>query len=206
MVIMPTYKISGVEIPNEELHFAYITHKLRNEYGFIESSKKNIPVNNKGEVMPMYTYPCYEWLNSIDWEGANVFEYGTGFSTLWWADKKVNYYGVEDNKEWYDRVKKFNVQYKSDHKEYISSIYAADVKGFDDGIIIFDNSDWHKNTKKELDKYGLIPIHFHGFKPLHVDSETTSCYISKEFNKKAKHIIPMAGTERTQHETDKTIL
>ena len=47
MVIMPTYKISGVEIPNEELHFAYITHKLRNEYGFIESSKKNIPVNNK---------------------------------------------------------------------------------------------------------------------------------------------------------------
>ena len=94
MVIMPTYKISGVEIPNEELHFAYITHKLRNEYGFIESSKKNIPVNNKGEVMPMYTYPCYEWLNSIDWEGANVFEYGTGFSTLWWADKKVNYYGV----------------------------------------------------------------------------------------------------------------
>ena len=45
MVIMPTYKISGVEIPNEELHFAYITHKLRNQYGFIESSKKNIPVN-----------------------------------------------------------------------------------------------------------------------------------------------------------------
>ena len=201
MVIMPTYKISGVEIPNEELHFAYITHKLRNEYGFIESSKKNIPVNNKGEVMPMYTYPCYEWLNSIDWEGA---------------------------KEWYERVKKFNVQYKSDYKEYISSIYAADVKGFDvividgqvrfdcvkpafdklkeDGIIIFDNSDWHKETKKELDKYDLIPIHFHGFKPLHIDSETTSCYISKEFNKKAKHIIPMAGTIREQHETDKTIL
>ncbi len=228
MVIMPTYKISGVEIPNEELHFAYITHKLRNQYGYIESSKKNIPVNNKGEVMPMYTYPCYEWLNSIDWEGANVFEYGTGFSTLWWAEKKVNYYGVEDNKEWYERVKKFNVQYKPDYKEYISSIYAADVKGFDvividgqvrfdcvkpafdklkdNGIIIFDNSDWHKQTKKELDKYDLIPIHFHGFKPLHIDSETTSCYISKEFNKKAEHIIPMAGTERQQHETDKTIL
>ena len=51
MVIMPTYKISGVEIPNEELHFAYITHKLRNQYGFIESSKKNIPVNDKGEVI-----------------------------------------------------------------------------------------------------------------------------------------------------------
>ena len=157
-----------------------------------------------------------------------MLEWGSGGSTLEFSKSLKKYYSVEHNKEWYERVKKFNVQYKSDYKEYISSIYAADVKGFDvividgqvrfdcvkpafdklkeDGIIIFDNSDWHKETKKELDKYDLIPIHFHGFKPLHIDSETTSCYISKEFNKKAKHIIPMAGTIREQHETDKTIL
>ena len=35
----------------------------------------------------MYTYPCYEYLNSIDWTGADVFEYGTGFSTVWWKNK-----------------------------------------------------------------------------------------------------------------------
>ena len=64
----------------------------------------------------------------------------------------------------------------------------------------------NNEVKSFLDKYDLIPVHFHGFKPLHIDSETTSCYISKEFNKKAKHIIPMAGTIREQHETDKTIL
>jgi hypothetical protein len=70
------------------------------------------------------------------------------------------------------------------------------------GIIILDNSDWHKNTKELLDKSDLIPIHFHGFKPLHVDSETTSCYIDREFKRKANHIIPMAGTIREQHITD----
>ncbi len=224
--------IGGVELPIEELHMSYLTYKLRNEYGFIESSKKNVPVNNKGEVMPMYTYPCYEWLNSIDWTNCNVFEYGTGFSTLWWVKKKVNYYGVEDNKEWYDRVNGFmtqtgDVKFKDNHIEYINSIYEHSFKfdvividgqvrfdcvkpAFDklkdNGIIIFDNSDWHKQTKAELDKCDLIPIHFHGFKPLHIDSETTSCYISKKFNKKAKHIIPMAGTIREQHKTDKTIL
>ena len=70
---------------------------------------------------------------------------------------------------------RLHVQFKPDHKEYISSIYAADVKGFDvividgqvrfdcvkpafdklkdNGIIIFDNSDWHKDTKKELEYY-----------------------------------------------------
>ena len=39
-----------------------------------------------------------------------------------------------------------------------------------------------------------------------VDSETTSCYVNRKFNKKAKSIVPMAGTIREQHETDKSIL
>ena len=67
------------------------------------------------------------------------------------------------------------------------------------GMIIFDNSDWHKNTKELLDTKDLIPIHFHGFKPTHVDSQTTSVYMHKDFNKKAQSIIPMGGTERAPH-------
>ena len=56
--------------------------KLRKDFGFLESAKKQMPVNGDGEVMPMYTYPYYEYLNSIDWTGTDVFEYGTGFSTV----------------------------------------------------------------------------------------------------------------------------
>ena len=220
--------ISGSKLPIEELHFSFITNKLRTEYGFLESSKRNIPVNDKNEVMPMYTYPCYEWLNSIDWTNSKVFEYGTGYSTIWWQNKNVNYHAVEDNKQWYDMIKdKTNIKHEPEYNKYSQSIYNYDFKFDvividgtarfdcikptlekikDDGIIIFDNTDWHKNSKEELDKSDLIPIHFHGFKPLHVDSETTSCYINRKFNKKAKSIIPMAGTVREQHETDKSIL
>ena len=71
------------------------------------------------------------------------------------------------------------------------------------GIIIFDNSDWHRNTKELLDTKDLIPIHFHGFKPTHVDSQTTSVYMHKEFSRKARSIIPMGGTKRAPHMTDK---
>ena len=220
--------ISGSKLPIEELHLSFLTNKLRTEYGFLESSKKNIPVNDKNEVMPMYTYPCYEWLNSIDWNGSKVFEYGTGYSTIWWQNKNVDYHAVEDNKQWHDIIEdKTNIEYKPGHHKYIESIYKYDFKfdvividGVvrfdcikpalekikDDGIIIFDNTDWHKNSKEELDRSDLIPIHFHGFKPLHVDSETTSCYVNRKFNKKAKSIVPMAGTIREQHETDKSIL
>ena len=220
--------ISGSKLPIEELHLSFLTNKLRTEYGFLESSKKNIPVNDKNEIMPMYTYPCYEWLNSIDWNDSKVFEYGTGYSTIWWQNKNVNYHAVEDNKQWYDMIKdKTNIKHEPEYNKYSQSIYNYDFKfdvividGIvrfdcvkpalekikDDGIIIFDNSDWHRNSKEELDKSDLISTHFHGFKPLHVDSETTSCYINRKFNKKAKSIIPMAGTVREQHETDKSIL
>jgi len=220
--------ISGSKLPIEELHLSFLTNKLRTEYGFLESSKKNIPVNDKNEIMPMYTYPCYEWLNSIDWNDSKVFEYGTGYSTIWWQNKNVDYHAVEDNKQWHDMIEdKTNIEYKPGHHKYIESIYKYDFKfdvividGVvrfdcikpalekikDDGIIIVDNTDWHRNSKEELDKSDLIPIHFHGFKPLHVDSETTSCYVNRKFNKKAKSIVPMAGTIREQHETDKSIL
>ena len=220
--------ISGSKLPIEELHLSFLTNKLRTEYGFLESSRKNIPVNDKNEIMPMYTYPCYEWLNSIDWTDNKVFEYGTGYSTIWWQNKNVDYHAVEDNKQWYDMIEdKTNINYKPGLHKYIQSIYDYNYKfdvividgvfRFDcikpaldkiknDGIIIVDNTDWHRNSKEELDKSDLIPIHFHGFKPLHVDSETTSCYINRKFNKKAKSIIPMAGTVREKHETDKSII
>ena len=220
--------ISGSKLPIEELHLSFLTNKLRTEYGFLESSKKNIPVNDKDEIIPMYTYPCYEWLNSIDWTDSKVFEYGTGYSTTWWQNKNVDYHAVEDNKQWYDMIKdKTHIKHEPEYNKYSQSIYNYDFKfdvividGIvrfdcikpalekikDDGVIIFDNSDWHKDSKEKLDKSDLIPVHFHGFKPLHVDSETTSCYINRKFNKKAKSIVPMAGTIREQHETDKSIL
>ena len=220
--------ISGSKLPIEELHLSFLTNKLRTEYGFLESSKKNIPVNDKDEIIPMYTYPCYEWLNSIDWTDSKVFEYGTGYSTTWWQNKNVDYHAVEDNKQWYDMIKdKTHIKHEPEYNKYSQSIYNYDFKfdvividGIvrfdcikpalerikDDGIIIFDNTDWHKSSKEQLDRSDLIPIHFHGFKPLHVDSETTSCYVNRKFNKKAKSIVPMAGTIREQHETDKSIL
>ena len=222
-------KLKGVEYPMEELHFAYIVHKLRNEFGFLESAKGQVCVNGKGEIMPMYTYPCYEYINSMDWEGADIFEYGTGFSSLWWKNHKANVHGVEHNLGWYNKIKGKavgDIVLENNVKRY-PNVVSSFGKRFDvividglvryecvkpavaslnsGGIIIFDNSDWHKNTKELLDTTKLIPVHFHGFKPTHVDSQTTSVYMEKSFNRKAKSIIPMGGTKRVPHRTDRSI-
>jgi len=220
-------RMKGVKLSMEELHLAYLFDKLRNNFGFLESVRTQIPVNGSGETMPMYTYSCYEYLNSMNWEGADVFEYGTGFSTIWWKNHGANIYGVEHNKNWYEKINGKELGYitlENSIHNYPHSINIFD-KQFDvividgiaryecvepavsnlkpGGIVIFDNSDWHSNTKELLDTKDLIPIHFHGFKHTHVDSQTTSIYMHKEFSRKAKSIIPMGGTKRTPHMTDK---
>jgi hypothetical protein len=218
-----TIESAGVSLPIEEMHLTFLIHKLRNEFGFMESAKTETPKDSSGETMPLYTYPCYEWINSIDWSGADVFEYGCGFSSLFWKRKKVNLYGVDNNDAW---IMHDNVILETDLTKYPSAINKIDNK-FDvividgsarydcvslsvnkvksNGMIILDNSEWHKDTKELLDKEDFIPIHFHGFKPIHVDSETTSCYLGRQFNRKAKSIIPMGGTFREQTKDDRPI-
>lgn len=211
--------VNGTVLPIEELHLSFLVHKLRTEYGYTKSSKSNIPCMQDGKVMPMYTYPCFEWLQSMDWEDAQVFEYGLGFSTVWWtqtAGAKVA--GVEHDEKWFNSLTSTDPDicaiHTQDKDKYVSSCEGEfDVIIIDgehraecakhaikqikeDGIIILDNTDIYETAKNILDESDLIPIHFHGFKPIHVESETTSCYVSRNFNRIPKSTVPMGGTER----------
>lgn len=214
--------INNSILPIEELHLAYITHKFRNDYGYAESARQEVPLNGEGKIIPRYVYPCYEYLNSIDWTDCNVFEFGCGWSTVWWKTLGANVYGVELDPDWALKLQdygEFNITVQTDKKEYPKTIYKHDIKFdvivldcryvryecvlpaincvADGGMIVLDNSEWWRKSKEALDKCDdFIPIHFHGFKALNVESETTSCYIHKEFDKKPKTILPMGGTKR----------
>jgi len=209
--------IEGTILPIEELHFSFITHALRNKFGFLESSRDNVPKNSSGEIIPLYTYPCYEWINSIEWGSSRVFEFGSGYSTTWWEKQGADVFGVENNEEWFNKTTDKKFIYEEDPLKYGKSILQHNLP-FDivvidgpwrsrcvqpalemvseHGMIILDNTDQFISAKEELDKSDLIPVHFHGFKPIHVESETTSCYLKRGFRRIPKHIIPMGGTNR----------
>ena len=216
--------IRNTILPIEELHFSFITFKFRTEFGYIESSRDNIPKDGSGKIMPLVTYPCYEYINSIDWSQAKVFEYGSGFSTLWWKSTGADVYGVDDSEEWHGFTKNKNTILEKNLDKYPYAIEKFDHR-FDvivldgkrrydcvkpafkklnrGGMIILDNSDWYTNTKEFMDASSLsIPVHFHGFKPLHVEAETTSCYLDREFNNVPRNILPMGGTKRKQPKDD----
>lgn len=50
------------------------------------------------------------------------------------------------------------------------------------GMIIFDNSDWYPDTCYILRKHGFIQIDFHGFAPINTYTHTTSLFLTREFN------------------------
>jgi len=211
--------VNGTVLPIEELHLSFLVNKLRTEYGFLKSSRGNIPCTEDGRVIPMYTYPCYEYLRSIDWSTATVFEFGAGFSTVWWNETaKSVVSGVEHNEEWFKSISSSlpnaKLTLETDKNKYINACsgmydvivvdgeHRADCASHaiehlnEGGMIILDNTDIYDTAKNILDDADLIPMHFHGFKPIHVETETTSCYVKRDFNRKPSSILPMGGTKR----------
>lgn len=137
-------------------------------------------VDKNGNKIPWYTYPAIEYLNNFDFSQKSVFEYGSGNSSIYWANKAKDVTSVEHDKFWYEKVKSSiannqTLIYKENNIEYENSILETNKK-FDviiiDGIrrpecakviksclnndsnegflVILDNSDWYKETSRYL--------------------------------------------------------
>lgn len=73
--------------------------------GWINSYNKKMPVDDKDNPLPWVTYPFIDFIASRLNRSMEIFEYGSGNSTLWYA-KKVRYVtSVEHEQNWYDKVK-----------------------------------------------------------------------------------------------------
>lgn len=70
-------------------------------------------------VMPWYTLPTLQWLKSINTSEWSVFEYGAGYSTLWWRINSAYVSGIESNEKWASAMK---VEHSWDEESYVESI------------------------------------------------------------------------------------
>lgn len=138
--------------------------------GWLRSASEKSPVDESGLPLPWYTYPAIRFLQERVQSGMNVFEFGSGNSTLWWADRVKSVTSVEHDQNWSEIVKNRipeNVLYKrldlvegGEYSQFAKSsgrgpfdIVAIDGRDRvncalncmselkDDGVIIFDNAD-----------------------------------------------------------------
>jgi hypothetical protein len=92
-----------------------------------------------GIQMPWYTRPCLEVIDKWDFNGKYIFEYGVGYSTLWYRSRGAICFGVDMNNHWYSIVYNYDLRMALAFNEgqYLSCI--DDYKTVYDIVIIDGN-------------------------------------------------------------------
>ncbi len=106
-------------------------------------SRSGAVLNSYGDCIPWMTYPFLSFIEPRLNKNMRVFEYGCGYSTMWWADKCKTVDSVDSSKEWIDLVekhKKENVKlFFSDKCENFCT--KPSEIGYKYDIVIVDQSD-----------------------------------------------------------------
>ena len=71
------------------------------DLGWHRSVRHQASVDARGHPLPWYTYPCVEWLADQLRASDTVFEYGGGWSTLWYAARVQRVASVEHDEGWH---------------------------------------------------------------------------------------------------------
>ena len=199
------------------------------EYGHLKTVKNWSCVDKNNNPIPWYTYPAIEYINQLDFTEKEIFEFGSGNSTIFWALNAKKVISVEDNREWFDKIEKQlpkNAEYLyiNQKDDYINAIkqYSSEFDGIiidgshryecalnaveklrRGGMIILDNSDWYEKTAAFLRDADLIEVDMTGFGPINGYTWTTSFFFHREFNfKPLYNRQPVHGIGSLKHRND----
>lgn len=166
------------------------------EDGWFRSFIDEEAVDGEGNPLPWITYPAIDFLKQRLRPEMTVFEYGCGWSTLWWASRVREVVSVEHDKEWHDKIKRLAPQncriyhipleYGGSYSKKVAEFNAAfDIIVIDGrdrvncainalkalkpgGVLIWDNSDREEYGPgyRFLLERGFRKIEFIGLAPL----------------------------------------
>ena len=71
------------------------------DHAYLRSARQKVPIDRRGRPVPWYTWPAVEYLEQLDFSGRKVFEYGSGNSTLWWAERVREVISCEHDPVWH---------------------------------------------------------------------------------------------------------
>lgn len=71
------------------------------EHGWFQSFKKKKPMDKNGNPLPWMTYAFIDFIGPRLKKSFDVFEYGCGYSSLFFADRVRSVISVEHNEDWF---------------------------------------------------------------------------------------------------------
>ena len=176
------------------------------EDGWFKSFNTKRSIDRAGKPIPWNTYPYIKFIEPRLKKNFEVFEFGSGNSTLWYSGRVQNIISVENDKTWFEMISKktpsnSEVVYCSLEPagEYSKEVTRRDKKyhiiiidGRDrvncirhsipflteDGVIVFDNSNLsiYNEGIKLLKEKGFKRIDFIGMSPVTAHSNYTSIF------------------------------
>ena len=199
------FSIGYIKSPKKILQ-TFVLKNYLEETGWFESRDKKKPVNKNKKAIPWFTYSSIYFLDKRIKKGMKVFEFGSGNSTLWFANKGCLLYTFEHNLSWFNTLKdqlpknvNYNycpLEYNGDYCKSITkqniSFDIVIIDGRDrvnclinsinylnkEGVIIFDNSDreYYEEGFKFLNENGFKRLEFQGHGPICINFWETSIF------------------------------
>jgi hypothetical protein len=81
-----------------------VSHLLK-DYGWLRSVRERKAVDAAGMPIPWFTYPAIDYIRQLDLSEKIIFEWGAGFSTLFWSSRAKRVISVETDPSWYSFLK-----------------------------------------------------------------------------------------------------
>lgn len=187
---------------------ALLTHKqsyLKN-LGWFRTVLSQGSTDGNASPIPWMTYPMLHFLRGRVKREFSIFEYGSGNSTLWWAQHCRKVVSVEHDQDWYGKIQSIlppNVEYHFCELEtdgeyskviqnYDNRFHIINIDGRDrvncmrncldalrpDGVVILDNSDRkkYKPGTDHLVENGFRRIDFIGMGPVNLGAWGSSVF------------------------------
>lgn len=174
------------------------------EVGWFRSYRHKQSVDAQGKPLPWYTYPFIAFISERLKPDFNVFEYGSGNSTKWCAQRVKSITAVEHDQGWFNQItpqlppnakalyreqgdtyiqaiqevgEKFNIVVVDGRNRVKCTLFAVNYLT-PDGVIILDNSDraHYLPAKEKLKKLGFRRLDFTGMTPIVGITTTTSVF------------------------------
>jgi len=76
------------------------------DVGWFDSYNQKKPVDRNNNPIPWFTYSSIDFLSNRIHIGLTVFEFGSGNSTVFFAERAKKVVAVEHDERWYNRLKK----------------------------------------------------------------------------------------------------
>ena len=133
------------------------------EIGWIESFNSQIPIDKEHRPLPWVTYSFIDFIVNRLNESMDIFEYGSGNSTLWYATKVNSVTSVEHDNTWFEKIK--SDMPKNVNIYYNELIYGGEYANYSNrlnkqyDIVIVDGRDrvnCIKNSINSISESGVI--------------------------------------------------